>query len=86
MKLGKEIGTNATPRRYLNELEAREVGMPRDIDEIGAIRRVADQLDIKAETLRAWTQQSGNDDGEPVRVCRSARYVTPTSSVGVVWR
>ena len=23
--------------------------------------------------------------GEPVRVCRSARYVTPASSVGVVW-
>lgn len=37
--------------------------MPRDIDEVGAIRRVADQHDIKAETLRAWTRQSGNEDG-----------------------
>ena len=53
----------ATPRKYPDELKARAVRMVRDIDERGAIKRVADQLDINAETLRNWTRQAEIDDG-----------------------
>ena len=53
----------AAPRKYPDELKARAVRMVRDIDERGAIKRVADQLDINPETLRNWTRQSEIDDG-----------------------
>ncbi|WP_165491814.1 transposase [Egibacter rhizosphaerae] len=54
----------AAPRKYPEELKARAVRMVRDIDERGAIKRVADQLDINPETLRNWTRQAEIDDGE----------------------
>lgn len=43
----------ARPRRYPDDLKAWGVRMVRDIDERGAVRRVAELLDISAETWRA---------------------------------
>lgn len=50
---GKEGGCMARPRRYPDDLKAWGVRMVRDIDERGAVRRVAELLDISAETWRA---------------------------------
>jgi transposase len=44
----------ASPRHYPEELKERAVRMVREIGERGAIKRVADQLDINPETLRNW--------------------------------
>ena len=42
------------PRKYPDDLRERAVRMVREIDERGAVKRVADQLDINPETLRNW--------------------------------
>lgn len=44
----------AAPRKYPDELRARAIGIVCEIDERGAIKRVADQLDINPETLGNW--------------------------------
>jgi transposase len=54
----------AAPRKYPDELRKRAVRMVREMDERGAIKRVADQLDINPETLRSWVSQAQVDDGE----------------------
>jgi transposase len=54
----------ATPRTYPDELKRRAVRMVREIGERGAIKRVAEQLDINPETLRNWVRRSEVDDGE----------------------
>lgn len=64
VEVGKETGSMAAPRKYPDELRARAVRMVREIDERGAIKRVADQSDINPETLRTWTRQAQVDDGE----------------------
>ena len=54
----------ASPRQYPEELKQRAVRMVRDIGERGAIKRVADHLDINPETLRNWVRRAEVDDGE----------------------
>ena len=58
----------ASPRQYPLELKERAVRMVREIGERGAIKRVADQLDINPETLRNWVRRAEVDAGERPRV------------------
>jgi transposase len=52
------------PRKYPDELRERAVRMVREFNERGAIKRVADRLDINPGSLRNWTRQAQVDDGE----------------------
>lgn len=57
---GKE-GVMPAPRMYPDEPPEREEHLVREINERGAIRRVADQLHMNLETLRSWTRQAQAD-------------------------
>ena len=54
MEHAEETGSMAARRKYPQELKEGAVCMVGDIDERGAIKRVADQLDVNAVTLRNW--------------------------------
>jgi len=58
----------ATTRRYTVEDKERAVRLVRTLreelgEERGCAKRVADQLDFGAESVRAWVRQADIDDG-----------------------
>lgn len=58
----------AAPKKYGNELRERATRLAvearqKPATRPGAIKRVADHLDIHPETLRNWVRQSEIDDG-----------------------
>ena len=67
MKTG--MTTNPSQRRYSPELKERAVRMVLALraetgERHGAVKRVADQLDIGVESLRSWVKQHEVDHGE----------------------
>jgi transposase len=58
----------AAPRKYPEELRERATRLAVEARKdpagrAGAIRRVADQLDIHPEALRGWVRRAETDDG-----------------------
>ncbi|MEV6683682.1 transposase [Streptomyces erythrochromogenes] len=58
----------AAPRRYPDELRERATRLCVEARKdpagrAGAIRRIADQLDVHPEALRGWVRQAETDDG-----------------------
>ncbi len=58
----------AAPCKYPDELRERAtrlaVGARRDpVGRVGAIKRIADQLDVPPEALRGWVKRAEIDDG-----------------------
>ena len=50
-------------RQYPREIRERAVRMVLEIGERGAIRRIAEQLDLNPETLRSWVRRAEIDQG-----------------------
>ncbi|MGW4984161.1 transposase [Streptomyces mirabilis] len=58
----------AAPRKYSDELRERATRLAVEArkdpaDRAGAIRRIADQLDIHPEALRTWVKRAETDEG-----------------------
>lgn len=62
LKLRKD-GFMPTPNKYPRELRDRAVRMVADIDEPGAIRRVAEKLGVSQNTVRYWVTKAPVDKG-----------------------
>ena len=63
-----QVRSKPIQRRYSEELKQRAVRMVFQLREEtgekqGAVKRVADQLDIGVESLRAWVKQAEIDGG-----------------------
>ena len=52
-----------TPNKYPRELRDRAVRMVAEINEPGAIRRVAEKLGVNTETVRYWVREAPSDKG-----------------------
>jgi transposase len=50
-------------RKYPPEIRERAIRMVLEIGERGAIRRIAEQLDLNHETLRSWVRRAEIDQG-----------------------
>jgi transposase len=71
----------AAPRKYPDELRERAIRLAVDLrrnpaTRLGALRRVGEQLGIKAETLRNWVQLAEIDEGlQPGVTTEDARRI-----------
>ncbi len=69
--MNTNVKSRPTLRRYSPELKERAVRMVRQLraetgEKIGTVKRVAEQLDICPESLRAWVKQDEIDNGDRV--------------------